>query len=340
MGQSNIIGSLGRDIKPSIAISSSRVNMDNPRPDVSIRRGDLLSSLEDIDKRARDRIRPVIEGSRGAVSVRLVPQHLSRDSNGGGARSYKPDDYTSRLPDKKRSEEERRYILRTKFRELNQRNPSIEIPDSIHDADSLERMYYEALQCHRRTKVGASWFVYLGVGYFVLQYILERFGLKLPDNFVLYQMRALSHYTEVIRQLGDAGGISIGSSWPAWIKLLVIVILQTFIFVIAYKITGSEQAAAGAQDFVASMNFIGGAKKDNSDLEAESAAVDVGNFIGTIKGMMNGGGGGDGGNFLQNIVKVFSGMASSSAPDIDLEDIPEPEEEVPASSRRSNIFDD
>ena len=323
--------SLIRSIRPDIAISSSRVNRDNLRPDVSITRGDLLSSLEEIDKKAKDRIRPQIDASRGLASIRLVPQQLSRDSNGMSARSYRPTDYASNMPNKKRSEAERAYIIRQKFIDLNHRNPKIDIPDT-QDPDALERMYMEALKTYRRTKVGASWFIYIGIGYFILQYILQWFGLNLPDNFALYQMRAIAHYTDIIRQMGDPGGISIGSSWPAWAKLLIVMVLQTITFIIAYKITGSEQAAAGAQDFIASTNFMGGNKSDG-DLEAEGAALDIGNIISNFKGAMGGGGG----NIIQSVMSMFGGGKPKQ--DIDLDDIPEPEAES-FSSRRPNPFDE
>lgn len=341
--RSTMIGSIGRSLNPSRVISSSLINDDQPMPDVSVRRDDLVRSLEEIDRKAKDRIRPTIDVSRGVSSVRLVPQHLSRDSNGrSNARSYSPSEYNSHIPSKKEniSEEERIYIIRTKFRELNDLNSKIEIPDGNHDADALERMYTTALRRHRRTKVGASWFLYLGVGFLVLQYILEKVGLVLPENFVLYQLKALSHYTEVIRELGDPG-ISIGSSWPAWMKITVIVILQTLVFIIAYKVTkGNETAAVFAQDFIASTNFMGGTKKESSHLEAESAAMDIGNLMSQVKGITSGGG-----NIIQNVMSVFSNMMKpSKESDIDLNDIPEPDEDIEveneaSSSRRPNLFD-
>lgn len=316
-------------LNPGTVVSPSLVNGDNMRPDVNVRRPDLVRTLAEIDTKTKDMLRPRIDTSRGFNSIRLVPQQLSRDSNGMSARSYRAEDMGSRMPDKRRSPSERAYIMRTKFIKLNNANPKIEVPDST-DPDALERMYAEALRTHHYTKTSASWFLYIGIGYFLFQYIMEWFGLKLPANFVYYQLRVLSHYNDIIKQLGDPGGISIGSSWPAWVKLTVIIILQTLTFVIAFKITGSEDAAAKAQDFISSTGFMSG-KKSDGDIEAETAAMDVGNLMSGFKGLL---GGGEMGDIIGSVMNIFSGQKTD---DIDLDDIPSPKGEE-FSSRVPNMF--
>lgn len=325
-------------LRRNVPISSSLLNIDNPIPDVSVRRSDLAMELDNIDRRVKDRVRPSIDASRGITSVRMVQQNMSRDSNGMSARTYRVEDYASKMPDKKRSPAERAYIIRQKFIKLNNANPQIEIPD-MQDPDALERMYVEALRTHHYSKINSSWFIYLGVGYVFLQYLLNWFGLGLPDTFAAYQLRILSCYHDILRQMGDPGGISIGSSLPAWVKLLIVIVVQTAIFVIVFKITkGNTEAAAGVQDLMASTKLFGG-KKTGGDIEAEGAAVQANGIMGVLGNIFGGGGGG--------IANIFSNLMGGSVPtdDIDLDNLPEPEEEDESeeenqiSSRRSNMFD-
>lgn len=327
-------------IRRDVPISSSVLNIDNPRPDVSVKRSDLAIELENIDKRVKDRVRPTIDASRGITSVRMVHQNISRDSNGMSARSYKVEDYASKMPDKKRSPAERAYIMRQKFIKLNNANSQIEIPD-IQDPDALERMYVEALRTHHYSKINSSWFIYLGVGYVFLQYLLNWFGLGLPDTFAAYQLRMLSCYHDILRQMGDPGGISLGSSWPAWVKLLIVIVVQTVVFILVFKMTkGNAEAAAGVQDLIASTKIMGG-KKTEGDIEAEGAAVQAGGIMDVLGGLFGGGGGG-----IANVLGGLLNRGGGVSDDIDLDNLPEPTEddeeesdEVRISSRRSNMFD-
>jgi hypothetical protein len=328
-------------VRRDVAVSSSRLNIDNPRPDVSVQRSDLIRQLEAIDRNTVNRVRPTIDASRGVTSVRMIHQNASRDSNGMSARSYRVDDYTSKMPDKKRSPEERAYVIRQKFIKLNNSNPQIEIPNT-QDPDALERMYVEALRTHHYSKINSSWFIYLGVGYVFLQYLLNWFGLGLPDNFASYQLRMLSCYHDILRQMGDPGGISMGSTWPPWVKLLVIIVVQTVVFILVFKMTkGNAEAAAGVQELIASTKFLGG-KKTSGDVEAEGAAVQAGGIMDVIGGLFGGGGGAGIAGVIGNL---FGGGGMGQDDDIDLDDLPEPdddedeEEEVRMSSRRSNMFD-
>jgi len=220
--------------------------------------------------------------------------------------------------------------MRQKFITLNNLNPKIEVPDS-NDPDALERMYLEAVRTHHYTRTPVSWFFYIGVGYFLFQMLCEYFGFKLPKKFVSHQLRILSYYGDIIKQLGDPGGISIGSNWSPWVKLTVVIIVQTIVFVAAYKILGSEDAATSCQEAIASFGFLTG-NKSNPDPGASVAADNAGGLFSQIKEIMGGGGG-----FMGAIKSVLSGMTGpDDDDDIDMDDIPAPKGE--ATSRVANPF--
>jgi uncharacterized membrane protein YfcA len=141
--------------------------------------------------------------------------------------------------------------------------------------------------------------------------------------------------------MGDPGGISIGSSWPAWVKLLVVIVVQTVAFVLVFKMSkGNAQMASDVQDLMASTGIMGG-KKSEGDVEAEGAAAQAGGIAGFLQGIVSGGGGG----MVQNLMSMFGGGGNQDD-DIDIDNLPEPVEdddqeegEERMSSRRSNMFD-
>jgi hypothetical protein len=112
----------------------------------------------------------------------------------------------------------------------------------------------------------------------------------------------------------------------------VVIVVQTIVFVAAYKIMGSEDAAVSCQEAIASFGFLTG-NKATPDPGAEVAADNAGGIFSTINDMMNKGGG------FGGIMKtLLSGMGrdDEEGNSVDIDDIPPPRGE--AASRVANPF--
>lgn len=330
-------------------LKSRELNNDEPKPDITPSR-DLLRIIQDVEKRANGRIRLPMTSTRNVASVRIMPDISSEDessSQGKSARTYTPSNYDNpkglhnrnthnsartttrqlgpqtKRPGNNLSVSERAYIWRMKFIKLNKRNPEIPIPDT-NDPDSLERLYIEAVRTDHYCSTSATWLIYMGIGYAGFQYGLNWIGFKLPANFTFIQLQVMSHYPQLLKALGDPGGPSLGSSWPPWIKLLFVIAVHTLIFVLIYKISGSEEVAYNTQKFICRTGFMGG-KPQGEEADADSAVANVGGMLGGLGGLFGGSGGGIG-NIFQNIMGSLMGAAGrrDNVADIDLDAPPAP----------------
>lgn len=310
----------------------------------------LKDMLESIDKDIKGKHRLPLNSNRSVSSIRIIPLDSSSRSKGAtskksspSARSYTPVDHSrlDSLPDKKMPKSQRLYIMRQKFIRLNKEHPEIEVPDS-NDPDALIACYKEAKRTIHYTSTSSSWIVYMAVGYAGIWGLAQWMGFDLSPYFVPIQIEVMSHYTSLLKQLGDPGGISMGSGWPPLVKLLVIIVIHTAIFVIIYKVTGNVEACRNAQMAMCSTGFMGG--KSQGDTQSATGATSIaGGLMSALGGLFNGQGG-DNNNILKNIMNIFTG--NTSIDNINLDAPPEPvsERELPEqnskySSKRKNPFD-
>jgi hypothetical protein len=290
------------------SLDSRTLNQDEPKPSISPSR-DLIDTIRNIDNeisRYGNRRLPM-RSSTNIASVRIIPDTSRRSSN--SASSYRPPE--TRKIDINISDDEKAYMYRLKFQRLNARNPTIPMPDT-NDASVLERLYHEAIRTDHYCSSTSTWLIYMGLGYGAFQYVLSRFSISLPSNFVVMQMEVMSCYPQLLKALGDPGGPSLGSSWPPWLKLIFVICVHTFIFVLIYKMTGSADSAHNTQKFICRTGLMGG--KPNG----EEVAVD--NATSGITGMLGGlfGGG------LGNMMQTFLGGIGNNTNDIDIENPPMP----------------
>lgn len=283
------------------------LNRDEPKPDVTPSRS-LMGILRTIDQNPK---RPALLSSNHIQSVRIIPA----EDNGGAspsARDYRPSPMPeTRRIDKTLPKEERLYILRSKFQRVHDRNPTIEIPSS-DDPDSLERMYWEALRTDHYGHASTTWLLYMCLGYAGFQFALNQLGFKLPAEYTVVQIQVISHYPELLKSLGDPGGPSIGSSWPPWVKMLVVMAIHTIIFIIIYKMTGSSESAMNAQHAICRTGFMSG-KAVGDEAAADGA---LGGLAGIIGPILNGGGGGglsNIGGMIQGLVRAIGGGGGTAA---------------------------
>lgn len=317
---------------------SHSLNSDEPRPTIQPSRGvqTLLGALKQVDSQSGIRI-PLSANS--AASFRIVPDDTAH-SRPSTVREYKPRDISpTTRPDDALLPTTQAYIWRQKFIRLNRRNPDIEIPDT-NDPKQLEILYTEALKTHHHNSSSATWLLYMSFGYAGFQWLLKHVGLDLGPDFVGIQMTVMSHYTEILKQLGDPGGPSIGSSWPAWLKLVVIVTIHTIVFILIFKITGSSQSAREAQLMVCKTGIMGGSKQGD-EVAADTAMTGVGGLLGNLVG---GGVGGGIGNFIGNIFRKMGGRNEIDNIDINNPPLPVSKRETQPqgqeySSTRKTPFD-
>lgn len=299
-------------------IRSRDLNRDEPRSTIVTSR-DLQNIIDSIDERAANKLRVPMEASRHIASVRIISDRSSvRTVQGDEKEKYSP--------------MERAYTWKQKFIRLNAKNPRVEIPDT-NDPDILERLYLEAIRTDHYCSTSATWLIYMGLGYAAFQAILYKLGIVLPNTFVITQMQVMSHYPQLLKDLGDPGGPSLGSSWPPWLKLTIVICLHTLIFLIVYKLTDSESTASNLQRFICSTGFMGG-KRQGEELEADNASMNIGGILGGL-GSLFGGGGGDG---IGGIIRQFAGVMGGGNNIVDDINIDKPPEV--ATSDRSTPTDD
>lgn len=341
-----------RHKQQSSHLHSRHLNSDEPIPDISPSR-DIVETMLRIDQQAKGRTRLPMSSAQHATSVRVIPDisnsrsrsrgssrtHDSHNSHRsyGSARSYKPQNYggaTSR-PDKNMTNSERAYMWRMKFQRLNARNPRIPIPDT-NNPDSLEKLYAEAIRTNHYCSTSSTWLIYMGLGYGLFQAGLHWMGVKLPPDFVYIQMQVMSHYTDILKSLGDPGGPSLGSSWPPWLKLAFVMCIHTVIFVLIYKLTGSVNGAKSVQSFICKTGLMGG-KAQGEEVEADNAMANVGDMLGGLGGIFGGSGGGGLGGMFQNLIGGMMGAMGTQdhVAKVDLEnpDMSASDRSVASSSR-------
>lgn len=332
------------DIDSETELQSRILNKDEPKPILSQSR-QLVETLRNIDKKAQGKLRLPLANSRNVASVRIVPDFPSNRSDSSRSRkSSKKDDRSdrsyrvpilSRRPDKNMSDSERAYVWRMKFQRLNARNPNIPVPDT-QNPETLEKLYLEAIKTDHYSSSTSTWLIYMGLGYGAFQLALHKFGIKMPDNFVFIQLEVMTHYPQILKELGSPGGPSLGSSWPPWLKLIFVMAIHTLIFMIIYKMTGSSDSAYNAQRVICGTGLMGG--KDRSDElepEKDNAMANVGGLLGGLLGGNSGSGGF--GNMFQSILGSFMGGGSDNVKEMDLENPPEPVSDRSLSSNRVSL---
>lgn len=305
-------------------ISAHSLNRDEPKPDIQPSR-ELRERLRDIDRKAGGQKRIPMTARRTVSSIRIVPDsHRSNRSSAAessmrslGARSYQPD---RQEPSRRESPSERAYHIRQKFIRLANEHPQIELPDT-RDPDALERMYKDAIRTVHYKSTSATWIIYMGAGYGALWYGLNKMGMELPAEFVAIQIEMMSHYPHLLKALGDPGGISLGSSWPSWLKLLIIIVIHTMMFVIIYKISGNINAAHTAQRMIAGSGFMGGRAQAN-EATVDMATGNLGGLGGIFDNLGNLLSGGGAGGIIGNVMNMLGG--SNPMDDIDVENPPPP----------------
>jgi hypothetical protein len=285
-----------------------------------------------------DRSIPMPE-SPYASYVKPISKQNSRVEH-RSAKSYipsRPDIGPHKKPDKNLSSAAQVYIWRQKFITLNAQNPSIPIPD-FNDPHEMECAYREAMRTNHYTSTNATWLLYMGLGYGAVWYALSKMGLELPGEFIFIQLEIMNHYPQILMALGDPGGISLGSSWPPWLKLTIVICLQTIVFVIVYKISNSVEVAHNTQKVICGTGILGGTNKPNvADVDTASM-----NIMGLLGNMFGGNGGGGGGlqSMIGNIIGAMGGNRSNPLDDIDLDAPNSPLSERDFSnSRRDTPYD-
>lgn len=316
-------------------IGSYDINDDNPVTDATPT-GRLASVLDNIQARVGDKRRIDMPTSH-IHSFRIATDTPSRPPS--SARSYKVSRPINTVrPDARASASERAYHWRMKFKALQNDIPDMEMPDS-NDPDALERMYYAAARVHHRSSSTGTWMIYLGLGYAAAQWIMTKMGIPGISNYASYQVEVLKHYPHLIKELGNPGGPSIGSSWPPWLKLAVIMVIQSVIYLVITMITKDETRAFGMQKVICSTGIMSGVSKPTTETElaGDGAMSNIGSVLGGLLG------GGGGGGMLGNIMNMFAG--GNPVDEMDLENPPPPDLGSPTTStdsglpsRRTNIF--
>lgn len=321
----NVFGNIeDMDDIPS-STKAEELNSDEPVPDITPSNR-LIDELRKVDQitGTRKRIPLSTMGSNVAKSVRIMSDNYPSRKDGSrsnrSATSYKPkhpDNILLSRVNKNLSKSERLYNIREKFKRLQGENKDVEIPDSS-DPDALERMYLEAARTIHYNSTSQSWILYMGAGYAIFQALLAWMGFSLPAEFVPIQLEVMTHYPKLLKELGDPGGVSFGSTWSPWVKLIVIIIIHSIIFIIIVKMTGDVNSARSAQYLICRTGFMGGQSKGN-EAEADLATNNLGGMLGNLIG----GGGGGLGNMLSGLLGNFMG-GNSSMQNIDLNNVPEP----------------
>lgn len=234
------------------------------------------------------------------------------------------------LVDPALSKSTRAQLWRDKFVLLSHQNEHVRVPDT-NDPEQLEILYKSALNLVKRSSKSATWLLWMAVGYSVFQGVLWYFNIDLPSNFVSVQLNTMSHYKDILEDLGDPGGPSIGSSWSPMTKLIVIVVVHTITFIIIYKISGDGNAAAKAQNVIIGTGFMNPSTQNTADADsATESANGITSLISNIFGGNNKGESGIGG--LLNMAKgLFSGDSKSTLENFNMDEVPDPD---------GNIYDD
>lgn len=307
----------------------SRV-LNNDVPSTSISMGsDLGDRLDLIDRLASSRTRATIPTDNLVTSFRIIPDPQNVTHRAVSARHYKPPTVQNVVH---LTKSERVYNWRQKFYRLQSMNPTLEIPDSS-DPDALERMYAEALRTNSYASSSGTWMLYFGVGNAFVQWLLTKAGVPNVQNYAKYQLEILKYYPQLINELGNPGGPSIGSSWPPWMKLTFIVVIQSIIFLVVTSITKNDSIAFHVQRMASSTGVLGGKAQPTaeSDAAGDNAINNIGGLLGNFIS------GGEGG-IMGMLGGLLSGQVPNAMDDIDLDNLPAPVDE-PNPSNRLTPFD-
>lgn len=318
-------------------ISSRSLNNDIPKPQISPT-GNLKEILEQIDKQTTTRKRLPLPKDN------IIPSFRIAGDNYPSSRSIRDEKSNIQLNREFEGKHPslQRYLIREKFKILQQKNPNIEIPDFNDPKDMIEA-YNAALRTNHFTSNSATWMIYMGIGYAMLQGILKWAGFKNIDNFATTQIEIMKHYPQLLKELGDPGGISAGSNWPPWLKLTVIGAIHTIVFLLMVKITGNDSVARQFSKVICGTGFMGGKSVPSaeSEIAGDSAMSGLGGILGNLGGLLGGGGGG--------IMNMLGGLfGSPTTPNIDLDNLDNIQpvsdrstsDAISFSSSRKNKFDD
>lgn len=301
-------------------IGSHVIDIDSPEVE-ELPSGNLADTLDAVSKKVGNGRRLPMPKSH-IHSFRIATDAPSKVPS--SAREYK----VTKRPNARYSPSEKVYIWKQKFKRLQFQISNLEMPDST-DPDALERMYHEALRTHHHSSSTGTWMIYMGLGYAGAQYIMGKLGISGIDNYAIHQMEVMKHYPELIKQLGEPGGPSIGSSWPPWLKLASIMVIHSIVYLVITGITRDETRAHNMQKVICSTGIMKGTSEPTSetDIAGDSAMSNIGQVF---SGLLNGGGGG----MIGNIMNMMSG--DNPMDDIDLENPPQPDSSIP--SNRPNMF--
>lgn len=321
-----------RSRKSSI-IPSRELNSDEPKPSIVPSR-ELLDKLREIDRKGSGMKRIPLNSRQSQISNRSTTQlRIVPGTPSSRARSYQPQRPVDIIPEDPRMKDmtpdEIVYMYRQKFIRLNDRNPKIEIPN-CNDPGKMAIFYQEALKTDHHTTTSSTWIIYMGLGYAGFWAMANWLGLGLPPSFIYVQVTIMTHYPKILKELGDPGGLSLGSSWPPWIKLVIVMAIHTALYILIFKFSGNESAAIRTQEVICGTGLFGG-KAQAEEGVADQATAGIGGLLG---GLMGGTGGGGFGGIVQNLIGMFTGQKKDDVADIDLNNPPPIVGDTP--SHRSN----
>lgn len=323
------------------------INADNPEPNIA-----GIDNMKD----ELDKIDNILATSKriNLKTSNHIPTTRVSDSNNTGrgtttkrtARDYRPttttatrEESTNPLfvrPSKENPPSTQLYEMNCMFKNLQMKYPTIitEIPMD-NDPDQLWKKYIASAKMCISGSTSTTWIMYMTFGYMGLYGVFSYFGMKLPSNFVQIQISVMQKYKSILDDMGDPGGISIMSNWSPMSKLIFVIILQTLIFIVIYKMTGDSNSAFNTQCIVAGMPILGGSNGDNAVAEAAVAEDNAGNMMGALGGLL----GGNGAGLLQGLMGMMggNGATQSRLDQIDPNNLPEPS--VDEDSVAENIFD-
>ena len=244
------------------------------------------------------------------------------------------------------------YTLRLQFKKLAIQNDGITVP-TTSDPVKLKAMYKSALAYHKETRTSPTWLLYSGIAYTGMYLAMNKvFQMDIPPEFITVQISTISHYKELLTSLGDPGGLSIGSSWPPWLKFLAVALAHSLIFVVVYKMTGSASMASMPSDAMCALNIGGKTDVGMVNMKPDGlanafgalgnglAGKKSGGGIGNLLGGLLGGGGSGGGLDLNGIIGgLLGGMGNTEKDDIDIDNPPDPVDQESDLADKPSMFD-
>lgn len=179
-----------------------------------------------------DKEEEVKEDVKEDISLRKVKSDVRKQSK------KKPVDVTHNM-DAAIDEEKVKNELLMKFVFLKRSDPSIDIPEFTINSNlaSMQRTYDNTVRGLSFDSSITNFKTYLSYGFMITEFLLGKFAGLDMEGFCESQLNNMNAYDKLLIEIGEKNYVSKKSNLPVEIRLIFLILFNTFIFVISKFIT-------------------------------------------------------------------------------------------------------